>query len=95
MPEVDLKLPLHPGMTAIIQARVPGETAHQMIVTGTRYGAELALAKGIVDAIAPEDEVVTRAVELVAPLAAKADPVMAELKRGMVPHVLAALASDA
>ena len=86
-----MKLPLHPGMTAVIQARVPGATAHQMIVTGTRYGAELALEKGIVDAIAPEEEVVARAIEMVAPLAPKADPAMAALKRGMYPQVLAAL----
>jgi enoyl-CoA hydratase/carnithine racemase len=95
MPEVDLKLPLHPGMTAIIQARVPGETAHEMIVTGSRYGGEAALAKGIVDAVAGEADVVARAVERVAPLAPKAHPVMATLKRGMYPHVLAALQGDA
>jgi enoyl-CoA hydratase/carnithine racemase len=95
MPEVDLKLPLHPGMTAIIQARVPGETAHQMIVTGARYGGAQALERGIVDAIASESEVVARAIEWVAPLAAKADPVMASLKRGMYPRVLAALAGGA
>ncbi len=91
MPEVDLGLPLHPGMTAIIQARVPTLTAHQMIVTGTRYGAELALEKGIVDAIAPEEEVVASAIAAVAPLAEKAHPAMSELKRGMYPHVLEAL----
>ncbi len=91
MPEIDMKAPLHPGMTAIIQARVPAVTAHQMIVTGTRYGAELALEKGIVDAIAPEAEVVTKAIELVAPLAAKAHSAMTELKRGMYLHVLEAL----
>ena len=39
MPEIDMKAPLHPGMTAIIQARVPNQTAHEVIVTGTRYGA--------------------------------------------------------
>ena len=79
-------------MTAIIQARVPTLTAHQMIVTGTRYGAELALEKGIVDAVAPEEEVVARAIAQVAPLAEKAHPVMRELKRGMYRHVLASLA---
>ena len=94
MPEIDMKVPLHPGMTAIIQARVPTLTAHQLIVTGTRYGAELALEKGIVDAVASEDEVVAAAISQVAPLAEKAHPVMSELKRGMYPHVLEALERD-
>ena len=91
MPEIDMKAPLHPGMTAIIMARVPALTAHELIVTGTRYGAELALEKGIVDAIAPEDEVVAAAIARVAPLAAKAHPAMNLLKSGMYPHVLDAL----
>jgi enoyl-CoA hydratase/carnithine racemase len=91
MPEIDMKAPLHPGMTAIIMARVPTPAAHELIVTGTRYGAELALAKGIVDAIAPEDEGVAAAIAHVAPLAAKAHSAMNLLKSGMYRHVLEAL----
>jgi len=93
MPEVDMKAPLHPGMTAIIQARLPHQSAHEVIVTGTRYGGELALDRRIVDEVAPEDEVVPRAVALAAPYAAKAHPVMATLKRGMYSHALEALAA--
>ena len=40
MPEVDMKAFLHPGMTAIIQARLPHQSAHELIVTGTRYPAD-------------------------------------------------------
>jgi enoyl-CoA hydratase/carnithine racemase len=93
MPEIDMKAPLHPGMTALIMARLPHQTAHEVIVTGTRYTAARALERRIVDAVAPEDEVVTRAVEAVAPLAEKAHSAMSELKRGMYPHVLEALAA--
>lgn len=92
MPEIDLKAPLHPGMTALIQARVPRQTAHELIVTGTRYGAEAAVAKRIVDHAVPESELLPRAIELAAGLAAKADPAMRLLKRGMYPETLAALA---
>lgn len=94
MPEIDLKAPLHPGMTAVIQARLPVQTAHEVIVTGTRYGGALARERGIVDDAVPEAEVVARAVELAAPLAAKADPTMRILKEGMYGPVLDALASD-
>ncbi len=91
MPEIDMKAPLHPGMTALIQARVPKQTAHELIVTGTRYAAEAALAKRIVDQVAPESELLTRAVELAASLASKADPAMRLLKTGMYPRALEAL----
>ena len=93
MPEVDMKAPLHPGMTAIIRARLPHQSAHEVIVTGMRYGGELAADRRIVDEAVPEEEVVPRAVARAAPYAAKAHPVMATLKRGMYPHVLEALAA--
>jgi len=80
-------------MTAIIKARLSGPVAHEVIVTGTRYGAELARERGIVDRVAAEDEVVPCAVEMAAGLASKADPVMARLKSGMYGHVLEALRS--
>ena len=92
MPEIDMKAPLPPGMTAIIQARVPRQTAHELIVTGTRYGAEAALAKRIVDEAVPESELLPRAIQLAASLASKADPAMRLLKRGLYPEALAALA---
>ncbi len=91
MPEIDMKAPLHPGMTALIQARVPKQTAHELIVTGTRYSAEAALAKRIVDQVVPEDELLPRATEMAAGLASKADPAMRLLKTGMYPRALAAL----
>lgn len=93
MPEVDMKMPLHPGMTALLQARLPHQTAHEVIATGTRYGSELALERRIVDEAVAEAEVLPRAVECAAAFAAKADPAMAVLKRGMYPRVLEALAA--
>ena len=93
MPEIEMKAPLHPGMTAIIQARLPHQSAHEVIVTGTRYGGELALSRKIVDAAVPEDEVLPRAIAIAAQWAPKADPSMAVLKRGMYPRALEALAT--
>jgi enoyl-CoA hydratase/carnithine racemase len=91
MPEIDMKSPLHPGMTAIIQARVPRQVAHELIVTGTRYPAPLAACKHIVDEAVGEGEVVSRAIEVAAGYASKADPAMSALKRGMYEGVLEAL----
>jgi len=94
MPEIDMGAPLHPGMTALIQARLPRQTAHESIVTGTRYGGEQARQRGIVDRIASEDEVLPLAIEVAASLAAKAHPVMRQLKAGLYPETLEALARD-
>jgi enoyl-CoA hydratase/carnithine racemase len=94
MPEIDIKVPLHPGMTAIIQARLSHATAHELIVTGTRYNAETALEKGIVDHRVPEEEVLSKSVEIAAALAAKADPTMQALKVGMYSRVLEAMRGE-
>ncbi len=94
MPEIDIKVPLHPGMTAIIQARLPHQTAHDLILTGTRYSAETALPKRIIDHAVPESEVLSKSVEIAAGLAAKADPAMRALKQGMYPRVLEALSEE-
>ncbi|MBW2388325.1 MAG: enoyl-CoA hydratase/isomerase family protein, partial [Deltaproteobacteria bacterium] len=91
MPEIDMRAPLHPGMTALIQARLPHQTAHEVNVTGTRYGAQAALERKIVDEVAAEADVVSRAVETAAGYAGKAHPVMSTLKRGMYPATAEAL----
>jgi len=94
MPEINMKSPLHPGMTAIIQARVSHQTAHELIVTGTRYTAKMAVAKQIVDYSLPETEVLPKSIEIAAALASKADPAMHALKKGMYLHTLEALAGS-
>jgi enoyl-CoA hydratase/carnithine racemase len=91
MPEIDMKVFLHPGMTAIIQARLPHQSAHELIVTGRRYPAAAALERRIVDRVVPEAELLPAAVTAAGEWAAKADPVMSVLKRDMYPRVLEAL----
>ncbi|MGH2901402.1 MAG: enoyl-CoA hydratase/isomerase family protein, partial [Solirubrobacteraceae bacterium] len=76
IPEIDLGLPLSPGMAALIQARLPKLTAHEAIVTGKRYGGEEALARGIVDFAVPEVDLLSKATALAAPLAGKNRAVM-------------------
>jgi enoyl-CoA hydratase/carnithine racemase len=92
MPEIDMHAPLHPGMTALLKARIPSLGVHEVIVTGTRYGGEVAVEKGIMDRALPEAELLPAALEQAAGLAAKAHPAMTRLKAGLYPDVLAALA---
>jgi enoyl-CoA hydratase/carnithine racemase len=91
MPEIDMKAFLHPGMTAIIQARLPHQSAHELIVTGKRYGAEDALARRIVDRVTSEAMLRTSAVAMAAEWAPKADPAMSRLKADLYPRVVEAL----
>jgi len=91
MPEIDMKAHLHPGMTAIIQARLPQQSAHELIVTGTRYPAELALSRRIVEEVLPLAELLPRALAVAAELAPKAHPVMSRLKSELYPQVLEAM----
>jgi enoyl-CoA hydratase/carnithine racemase len=91
MPEVDMGARLHPGMTALLAARLPGQTVHEVLATGRRFGGADAKAAGIVEEALPESELLPRALAIAAPLAAKANPVMGQLKADLYPHVLAAL----
>jgi enoyl-CoA hydratase/carnithine racemase len=81
LPEVDLGLPLTDGMTAVVTARLPQTAAADAMLTGRRYGAAEALTRGIVDHIAPEPEVLDRAVAWAAEIAPKNRAVIAAHKR--------------
>lgn len=81
IPEIDLGLPLGPGMASLIQARLPKLAAHEAIVTGKRYGGTEALTRGIVDYAVPEVDLLSKSTALVAPLAAKNRAVMQVHKR--------------
>jgi enoyl-CoA hydratase/carnithine racemase len=94
LPEVDLQMPLQPGMTKLIAGRLPVQTAHEAIVTGKRYGGEEALSAGIVQQALPLDEVLPAAVELAQGLAAKPRNPMRVLKQGLYEDALAALRSS-
>jgi enoyl-CoA hydratase/carnithine racemase len=91
MPEIDMKFPLHPGMVAILQARLPLRTAHEVIMTGKRFGGPEAALRHIVHEAVAEDRVVPRAVELAAALASKADQAVRILRSSLYPGVLDAL----
>ena len=81
LPEVDLGLPLTDAMFAVLAARLPRATLRDAALTGRRYAGPDALAAGIVDAVAAEEEVVDRAVAWAAGLVDKNRHVIAAHKR--------------
>jgi enoyl-CoA hydratase/carnithine racemase len=80
LPEVDLGIPFTPGMDALIKHRLPQVVAHEVMVTGTRYGGEAAAAKGIVHHSVAEAAVLPQAIEIAAGLARKTGPTMRTIK---------------
>lgn len=95
LPEVDLGMPLAPGMAAIVQARLTPQVAHEVVLTGRRYPADEALAKAIVDAVSPEDEVVRDAVALAVTQAARGRSTVGQLKHDLYGPALAIMAEGA
>ena len=91
LPEVDIGLPLRPGMSALVQARLTPQTAHVAMTTGRRYGGTDAQAAAIVDVAVAEDAVRLTALELAAAHAAKAGPVLATIRSRAYAPVLALL----
>jgi Delta3-Delta2-enoyl-CoA isomerase len=53
-PEVDIRIPFTPGMSALILAKTTPQTAVAAMTTGRRYGGADAHAAGLVDATADE-----------------------------------------
>jgi Delta3-Delta2-enoyl-CoA isomerase len=91
LPEVDLGMPFTDGMNALIPARVPPMTAHEAMVTGRRYSGADALAAGIVNELAAEDQVLARAVDVAQSLSSKAGPGIAGIRMHLHAPVIAHL----
>src|SRR4051794_35783058 len=49
LPEVDIHIPFTPGMSALIQARLAPQVAHEAMTTGRRYGGADALTAAVGD----------------------------------------------
>ncbi|NKZ08934.1 enoyl-CoA hydratase/isomerase family protein [Actinomadura latina] len=95
LPEVDLGMNFTPGMNALIKERLPRATAHEAMLTGRRYTAEQAREAGIVQRIAPEDEVLPAAVELAAAAAGRKGKTVAKIRTDLYRPVLDALRGPA
>ena len=95
LPEVDIKIPLAPGMRALIQSRFSPAVFRDLILTGARVGGSEAKEKGVVDEAVPADQVLPRAVSRAAAMANKGRGIYRTLKRGMYAEALALLESGA
>jgi enoyl-CoA hydratase/carnithine racemase len=93
LPEINIKIPFTEGMAALIQARLRPQVAHLAMTTAHRFGGDHALRAGIVDQAVPEDEVLPKAIETAAALAAGDSVTLEAIKRTMYQPAVDALTS--
>lgn len=91
LPEVSINIPFTRAMSALIQARLSPQTAHEAMTTGRRYGGTEAAAAAIVDAAVDEDAVRATAVAAAGAHADKAGDTLSTIKARMYAPALALL----
>jgi len=89
LPEVDLGLQFHPLQLSLIQAKLSPATADECILAGRRWDADAALAAGITDTIAAEDDLVSTACDLATARAGKERAIVRALKREIYASTIA------
>jgi enoyl-CoA hydratase/carnithine racemase len=94
LPEVDILIPFTAPMDILIRSRLPGQTAHEAMCTGRRYGGTEAAGKQIVDRAVAEEKVLPVAVELAASLAGKDRKTLSAIKRRMYADVIEVFEND-
>ena len=79
--EADIGITLEDPYAAILFNRLPRATAIDALLTARRFPGPAALAAGVVEAVAPEDQLLERAVEVASAMAGKDRAVLAHHKR--------------
>lgn len=82
-PEVDIRVPFTPGMSALLQAKLSPQVAVVAMTTGHRYGAAEALTSGLIDATAPQSELLSAAIAKLTPLIGKDATTLGTIKATM------------
>ncbi len=95
LPEVDIRIPFTPGMSALILAKTTPQTAVAAMTTGRRYGGPDALAAGLVDMTAAEHDLIEVAFAAVLPLVGKDPATLGTIKSTMYASAAAGLAGSA
>ncbi len=91
LPGITIGASYAPGSLALLSARLPPKAVHEALTTGRRYGGSEALARGLVDAVAPDGEVLSRAVDTARQLAGTRGRTLGEIKHSLYAQTIAAL----
>ncbi|MGU3651479.1 enoyl-CoA hydratase/isomerase family protein [Mycolicibacterium sp. A43C] len=90
-PEIDIHIPFTTGMSALIQSKTTPRVAMKAMTTGHRFTGPEALAAGLIDNTAPNDDLIAQAIALIAPLAGKPADTLAAIKTTMFAATVNAL----
>ncbi len=91
VPEIDLRMPLAPGMVELFRLRMTPTVFRDAILTGVRWGAPDCVARQIVDEVVALPDLLPRAVERAAQLAKKDRHAYSVLKRCIYGEAIALL----
>ncbi|MBB3035583.1 enoyl-CoA hydratase-related protein [Hoyosella altamirensis] len=91
LPEVDLNMPFTVGMSALLNSRLPKQTAIEAMTTGRRYGGPDALAAGIVQATSDATALLSSAVSRAEQLTSKRGANLGGIKRSIHGDLIGAL----
>ncbi|GAC1437051.1 MAG: enoyl-CoA hydratase-related protein [Solirubrobacteraceae bacterium] len=91
LPEVDIRIPFTPGMTALLAARLTPQSANEAMTTGHRYGGDAACAAGIVQQACTAEDLLPAAVERAGALAGKDPGTLSAIKERLYAAPLAVL----
>jgi enoyl-CoA hydratase/carnithine racemase len=69
--EVDIDIPMTPGLSALVRAKLNPATLRDALFFGLRFGGKEAQLKGIVDLALPEQQLLPKAIALAQQLAPK------------------------
>jgi Delta3-Delta2-enoyl-CoA isomerase len=95
LPEVDIRIPIAPGMMALIESRLTPKVLRYSVLTGARIGGLESKELGIVDEAVPLDQVLPRAVAIAAALTGKARDIYGNLKRTLYAEAISLLEGGA
>lgn len=94
LPEIDVHLPFHPGMAALLRATLRPDVARRAMTTGHRYPAEEALAASVVDEVVPAEQLLDAATARAAAAGTKPVDVLGRIKQQLHADVVAALTHE-
>jgi enoyl-CoA hydratase/carnithine racemase len=94
LPEVDINIPFSAGMSALVQSKLTPQIAHEVMLTGRRYGGADAARVGIVDLCVAEESVLPEAIGAAEALSKKSRDTVAAIKRTMYSDALELLSEQ-
>ena len=80
LPEADVDVPFTPGMTALLQSKLPTVVRTELMVGALRLGGDDALQAGVVTRAVEADDVLAEAVEMAGAHAGKTPATLATIK---------------